>query len=113
MRHLLCALALVAAGSAAAPAAGETIRLNVQGTPPSSALEGDPNVIVCTRQQQIGSRLGAGQVCKTRAEWIVQRDDMRNQVANGQLRQVNRIGENGPTGAANGFFQPCTARFGC
>lgn len=29
----------------------------------------DPNEIVCERQKEIGSRLAAAKVCKTRAQW--------------------------------------------
>jgi len=113
MRCSLSVLALVIAAPALAGTADHNrIVLNVEGMPPASALDGDPDMMICTRQHQIGSRLHAGQVCKTRGEWVAQRDDMRNQLANGQLRQVNRNGEGGPTGDV-GMFQPCTALHGC
>ena len=85
MRNSLLILALIAAAPAWAGTTNrDTIRLSVEGMPPASALEGDPNVMICTRQHLIGSRLNAAQVCKTRGEWIAQRDDMRRQVASGQ-----------------------------
>lgn len=113
MRHSLLILALVAAAPAWAGTNDRTtIRLNAEGMPPASVLEGDPSVMICTRQHLVGSRLNAGQVCKTRAEWVAQREDMRNQVASGQFRQTNPNGEGGSNGGI-GMFQPCTALHGC
>lgn len=113
VRTSLAVLALFAASQAAAGTSErETIRLNQEGMPAARMLEGDPNVMICTRQHLIGSRLNAAQVCKTRGEWIAQRDDIRRQVASGQFRQTNPNGEGGSTGNI-GMFQPCRATHGC
>jgi hypothetical protein len=113
MRNSLLILALIAAAPAWAGTTNrDTIRLSVEGMPPASALEGDPNIMICTRQHMIGSRLHAGQVCKTRGEWVAQREDMRSQLASGQFRQTNPNGEGSSSGQV-GMFQPCTAAHGC
>ena len=35
--------------------------------------KGDPNEVVCEKQEVLGSRLAAKRVCKTRSEWAEQR----------------------------------------
>ena len=44
------------------------------------ALNNDPNETVCVREQEIGSRLRARRVCRTRADWDLIREQNRQVV---------------------------------
>lgn len=46
----------------------------------------DPNEVVCQRIQALGSRLAYGRMCKTRAEWDIQRRADRMDTERAQLR---------------------------
>ncbi|MES2444589.1 MAG: hypothetical protein V4574_17325 [Pseudomonadota bacterium] len=58
-------------------------------TPVSAAsAQRDPNRIVCENQDVIGSRLGGKRVCRTAAEWMMYRREIRNtteKVQNGKF----------------------------
>ena len=43
-------------------------------------LNNDPNETICVREQEIGSRLRARRVCRTRAEWDLIREQNRQVV---------------------------------
>ncbi|HWI89256.1 MAG TPA: hypothetical protein VNS11_08470 [Sphingomicrobium sp.] len=70
-------LIATAALAVAAPAASQTTP-QVQSPPPATPVpaatpKGDPNRIICEREQEIGSRLGGAKVCKTAAQWEEER----------------------------------------
>jgi hypothetical protein len=48
-----------------------------------SRLKGDPNQIVCEREDKIGTRLGGDKVCHTIAEW--------NQIHEGNRENAERL----------------------
>ena len=50
-----------------------------------SADEKDPNRIVCQKEEQIGSRLGAKKVCMTAKEWEVLQKEHRDEAERLQL----------------------------
>jgi hypothetical protein len=55
--------------------------------PPASKRAGpnnDPNQMVCVNQSEIGSRLRARRVCRTRAEWAAHQRDTRDQIDKAQ-----------------------------
>ncbi|QSB44545.1 hypothetical protein IDJ81_14835 [Tsuneonella flava] len=52
-------------------------------TPDAKAKE-SANEVVCVRQQEIGSRLKARKVCKTRAEWEAEKREQRQAVDKAQ-----------------------------
>ena len=47
----------------------------------------DPNEVVCERQEEIGSRLSAVRVCKTRAEWAEERRLTRQDIEHAQTQR--------------------------
>jgi hypothetical protein len=47
----------------------------------------DPNEVVCEKQEEIGSRLSAVRVCKTRAEWAEERRLTRQDIERGQTQR--------------------------
>ena len=49
----------------------------------STAIEGDPDRIVCRREKETGSRL-ASRTCKTAAEWEQERLDNQDAMRNAQ-----------------------------
>ena len=55
--------------------------------PPATKRVGpsnDPNQMVCVNQSEIGSRLRARRVCRTRAEWAAHQRDTRDQIDKAQ-----------------------------
>ena len=52
-------------------------------------VNGDPNQIVCVRENRIGSRLSTARVCRTRAEWAELRSQQRQVVEKVQQFQQN------------------------
>ena len=54
-------------------------------TPRPAKKKGDPNEIVCEKQEVLGSRLAAKRVCMTRAEWDQQRQADRQLIDRSQL----------------------------
>lgn len=62
MLKFILALSLLSAAAATAQPAS-----NSSGTP--TPVKGDPNKVVCQKQEKIGSRLGGEKLCLTVSEW--------------------------------------------
>lgn len=52
--------------------------------------KGDPNEVICERQQELGSRLATRKVCMTRAQWEEQRRSDRDLVTRSQINSCVR-----------------------
>lgn len=78
-RKLMMLLAL-----AATPAAAQVTSLEAANQLPKT---GDPNRIVCERQETTGTRLGAHKVCLTVAEWAEKTREHRE-----TLESIQRFG---------------------
>ena len=50
----------------------------------SQQIAGDPNAIICKRQQETGSRMST-RVCKTAAEWEQEREDNVDAIRNATM----------------------------
>jgi hypothetical protein len=57
-----------------------------QPASPTASKKSDLDRMVCEKQEQIGSRLGARKVCKTVREWQEQRRIQQEEVQDQQLR---------------------------
>jgi hypothetical protein len=75
----LCVVMFVSSALMSGPAFAE-------GTPQQGNKK-DPNEVVCERQEEIGSRLSAVRVCKTRAEWAEERRLTRQDIERGQTQR--------------------------
>ncbi|RJX68057.1 hypothetical protein D6858_09020 [Tsuneonella suprasediminis] len=51
---------------------------------PEAGAKRAASEVVCVRQQEVGSRLKAQKVCKTRAEWDAQKREQRQAVDKAQ-----------------------------
>lgn len=71
MRHLpiLCAAAVSFGSVGSAPVFAQT----APAAPQAAKATPDPNEVVCEKEEETGSRLGAAKVCKTRAQWAEER----------------------------------------
>src|SRR3954452_22938067 len=78
----------------AAPAIAQTVPAT-QAPSAAPAKDKDPNRIICEREDEIGSRLGGKMVCKTAAQWQLERQQQRE-----TLEGVQRQGTS--TGAPSG-----------
>src|SRR4051812_38244204 len=67
---------VTAAVIVAAPAAAQN-SAPLPGAPAATSKAKDPNRVICERQEEIGSRLGGKKVCKTAAEWQLEREQNR------------------------------------
>ena len=86
------AILLMIASMAAAPAAAQiTFEDQAKPAPAAGAKAGDPNKIICERQEEIGSRLGGKKVCKTAAQWDEDRRHQR-ETLEGVQRQATSTG---------------------
>jgi len=54
---------------------GDTAAPAAEAAPPKHKDGRDPNEVVCKTTEVIGTRLGGGRICKTRAEWAETRRD--------------------------------------
>ena len=79
-----------------------------QGPSPSSDAPtarsrgaGDPNQIVCVRQNAIGSRIAPRRVCRTRAEWKQHQAEFKREVESAQQQMESRYTDPEP-----GAFKP-------
>ena len=55
----------------------------------------DPNdKIICEKQEEIGSRLGGKKVCKTKAQWEIDRRQQREDLE-GVQQQATSVGHSG------------------
>src|SRR5262245_5417071 len=70
------ALALAGAAFAEPPASGDS----PASAKPAKPKKGSPDEIVCKTTEQIGTRLGGGRICKTRADWNAGTRDAADQV---------------------------------
>ncbi|RJF93355.1 hypothetical protein D3876_03140 [Sphingomonas cavernae] len=77
------ALGAVIAFVLAVPAAAED-------TAASKPKKGDPDEVVCEKQEVLGSRLAVKKVCKTRAQWEEQRRADRDLVHKSQMGSCAR-----------------------
>lgn len=86
MLHVL----LVMAVAAATPASADKTQNNVpEGqtittVTPEAGAKRAADEVVCVRQQEVGSRLKARKVCKTRAEWEAEKREQRQAVDKAQ-----------------------------
>ncbi len=73
-------------------------------TPVSEASAArDPNRIVCENQDVIGSRLGGKRVCRTAAEWVMYRREIRNTT---ERVQNGKYSNDSSAGAASALTTP-------
>ena len=70
---------------AAAVTAQLALAADTPTQPAGPKKHGDPNEVVCERQEELGSRLGSKRVCATRAEWQERRQQDRMQVDRTQM----------------------------
>jgi hypothetical protein len=77
------ALACFAAAPASAQVRSTT---NASAATPVSAASAkrDPNRMICETEDQLGSRLGAKRVCRTAAQWVMYRREIRDVVERNQ-----------------------------
>ena len=87
---MLKGLAFVALLSAAAPAQ----MMTSDRTNNPSPLKGDPNRIVCQKEETIGTRLGAKKVCLPVAEWQARQNADREQTE--RVQSGTRVCANPP-----------------
>lgn len=84
-------MGLAAACLAAAPASAQvrsTTNAAASGPVSATAAARDPNRQVCVTEDVIGSRLGTKRVCRTAAEWVAYRREIRNTVDRVQAMKV-------------------------
>jgi len=75
---------------AAALTAGTVLPVAAQHDPASSKpKKGDPDEVVCERQEILGSRLASKKICMTRAQWEEQKRSDRDLVSGSQLKRCN------------------------
>jgi hypothetical protein len=65
-------------------AAGTLAVLATPATAERKKANADPNRMICEKQEVLGSRLQAKRVCKTAAEWEIQRQLDRQQIDKSQ-----------------------------
>lgn len=71
-RYVVAAVLICATGATA-----QSVSYKSNNT---AAIKGDPNKIVCEREEKIGTRLGGKKVCLTVAEWNARRGADRDQM---------------------------------
>jgi invasion protein IalB len=84
---MLKPIAIVLMAALAAPAAAQNAA-PTQATAPAASK--DPNRIICERQEEIGSRIAAKKVCKTAAEWQLERQQQRDDVTKFQQQATGQ-----------------------
>lgn len=57
---------------------------------------GDPNQIVCVRQNEVGSRLARRRVCRTRSEWQQHQAEFKREVESAQQQMESRYTDPDP-----------------
>lgn len=89
---LRTAMFLTAASLLAAPAAAQiSFDDQTKPAPAAGAKDNNPNKMICEKQEEIGSRLGGKKVCKTAAEWQLEREQNRRTLEDTQ-RQATSTG---------------------
>jgi hypothetical protein len=86
MKHVLLGAIL----AACAATAGAQVSTLESATP--SKKKGDPDQLVCERQETTGTRLGARRVCLTVAQWEAKRREHRE-----ATEKVQRIQNQSPS----------------
>jgi len=83
------------APSPAAPQSTSPIA-NTTPTPAAKLMKHgyDPNTVICKWTEELGTRLGGGKTCMTRAQWDQETRDSQDGLAD----SVNRGAELGPSG---------------
>lgn len=85
MLQVLLVMAVAATTPANADKAQNTVPEGQEVTvTPEAGAKRAPSEVVCVRQQEIGSRLKARKVCKTRAEWDAEKREQRQAVDKAQ-----------------------------
>ena len=80
---IVAASAVFLAGQAQATSAAPQLQQAQQ----QPVVRGDPNEMVCERQKELGSRLSAKRICKTRAQWASDRLENRQEVERVQTQR--------------------------
>lgn len=96
-------LRIVAATALLIPAAGSAQIINSYATDNPAPVKGDPNRIVCQKEETIGTRLGAKKVCLTVAEWQARQRDDRDQLERVQSGARTRCSSDGSCDPASPF----------
>jgi hypothetical protein len=84
--RLFCAIVLTSALGGACFAQGAPAAAAASSAPPGAAPAAvtrprhDPDEMICKWIQELGSRLGGGRVCLTRAQWDKQSRDAQDQL---------------------------------
>jgi hypothetical protein len=63
------AFLVLAGASLAVPATAQTTTVQSQPATQAATAKSDVNKLICKRQEEIGSRLGAKKVCLTQKQW--------------------------------------------
>ena len=79
---VMSACALVLSPLASAPTFAQA-----QQQQQNSKKAGDPNQVVCEKQEETGSRLSAHKVCMTRSQWAEQRRLDRQEIDKAQTQR--------------------------
>lgn len=95
MKLFLASAALVSAAAfAQAPTAPTTTPApTAVAVTQQTGVLNDPNEVVCVREQEIGSRLRARRVCRTRAEWDAYREQTRQVTERVQNQSKQTFGQ--------------------
>ena len=79
----------------AAPAAAQNAVPSQQSAPAAANDKGNPDRIICERQEEIGTRLGGKKVCKTKAQWDEERQQNRDTLDKFQQQNTSIPGNSG------------------
>lgn len=82
-----CAMLIPAAGQAADPAAPSATTAAAPVAKGKKPKGGDPNEVVCRKEEVLGSRLRSQRVCMTRSEWAEARRNNRSDVERAQVQR--------------------------
>lgn len=80
---LLAAACVLAAGS---PAIAQAAPQGVPNSAASADKAPDPNEVICEREQETGSRVGAKRVCMTRSQWADRKSQDRQEIEKAQTQ---------------------------
>ena len=76
--------ALIGASLVATAAVAQNSGGSSKGPTTRHGPSGDPNEVVCVREQAIGSRIATRRVCRTRAEWEQHQAEFKQEVDRAQ-----------------------------
>jgi len=80
---------LVIAATALAVTVPASAQTATAGQPAEAQKAKDPNRIICEREDEIGTRLGARKICRTAAEWDAMRKANRDQLEDWQRQNTS------------------------